>query len=104
MNFTSTFIHNKKIKFCRKSNYCFNGNKIFPDQSTAGTIRSTTEDDQTLHSCADTLDQTLHSCADTLVGEDDLHSLADTLNDHSDDEFFDQMLPPDSRNSRNFDD
>ena len=82
----------------------FNGNKIFPDQSTAGTIRSTTEDDQTLHSCADTLDQTLHSCADTLVGEDDLHSLADTLNDHSDDEFFDQMLPPDSRNSRNFDD
>lgn len=73
-------------------------------RSHAGTIRSTTEDDQTLHSCAETLDQTLHSCADTLVGEDDLHSLADTLNDHSDDEFFDQMLPPDSRNSRNFDD
>ena len=78
--------------------------KYFLTNQTAGTIRSTTEDDQTLHSCADTLDQTLHSCADTLVGEDDLHSLADTLNDHSDDEFFDQMLPPDSRNSRNFDD
>ena len=67
--------------------------------SAAGTLRSTTEDDQTLH-----------SCADTLVGDDDLHSLTDTLNDPrdlgSDDEFFsDQMLPRDStRNSRNFDD
>jgi hypothetical protein len=103
MNFISTFIHDKKSNSVKKQ-LLFNGNKIFPDQPTAGTIRSTTEDDQTLHSCADTLDQTLHSCADTLVGEDDLHSLADTLNDHSDDEFFDQMLPPDSRNSRNFDD
>ena len=67
--------------------------------SAAGTLRSTTEDDQTLH-----------SCADTLVGDDDLHSLTDTLNDPrdlgSDDEFFsDQMLPRDpTRNSRNFDD
>merc|ERR1711981_1097195 len=68
-------------------------------RSTAGTTLRSTSDD----------DQTLHSCADTLVGEDDLHSCTDTLNDPrdlgSDDEFFsDQMLPRDPRNSHNFDD
>lgn len=58
--------------------------------------RSTTDDDQTLHTCHD----------DTLVGSDDLHSLSDTLNDPrdlgSDDEFSLEMLPRD-RNSRNLD-
>jgi hypothetical protein len=60
--------------------------------------RSTTDDDTTLH-----------SAADTLVGSDDLHSCADTLNDPhdlgSDDEheYFSEMLPRD-RNSRHFDD
>jgi len=67
-------------------------------RSTAGTLRSTSDDDQTLH-----------TCEDTLVGDDDLHSCTDTLNDPrdlgSDDEFFtDQMLPHDPRNSQNLDD
>jgi len=70
-------------------------------RSTAGTLRSTSDDDQTLH-----------TCEDTLVGDDDLHSCTDTLNDPrdlgSDDEFLgeytDQMLPHDPRNSQNFDD
>ena len=61
-------------------------------RSTLG--RSTTDDDPTMHSCGD----------DTLVGDDDLHSLTDTLNDPkdlgSDDEFYSEMLPRD-RNSRN---
>lgn len=56
-------------------------------RSTAGS-RTATED-ETL----------MHSCADTLVGDDDLHSLTDTLNDPrdlgSDDEFFSEMLPRD---------
>lgn len=56
--------------------------------------RSTTDDDQTLHTCHD----------DTLVGSDDLHSMSDTLNEGlgSDDEFSLEMLPRD-RNSRNLD-
>merc|ERR1712223_1767501 len=67
-------------------------------RSTAGTLRSTSDDDQTLH-----------TCEDTLVGDDDLHSCTDTLNAPrdlgSDDEFFtDQMLPHDPRNSQNLDD
>jgi len=63
-------------------------------------VRSTrtTTDDDTLHTCMDT------SLADTLVGSEDLHSCADTLNDQigSDDEYFSEMLPRD-RNSRHFD-
>lgn len=53
--------------------------------------RSTTDDDQTLHTCAD----------DTLVGSEDLHSISDTLNEGlgSDDEFSLEMLPRD-RTSR----
>ena len=60
-------------------------------------LRTTTDDD-TLHTCMDT------SLADTLVGSEDLHSCADTLNDQigSDDEYFSEMLPRD-RNSRHFD-
>ncbi len=55
--------------------------------------RSTTDDDQTLHTCAD----------ETLVDSEDLRSMSDTLNDPrdlgSDDEFSLEMLPRD-RNSR----
>ena len=55
-------------------------------------------DDDTLYTAADT------SMADTLVGSDELHSVADTLNDHSDDdEYFGEMLPRD-RNSRHLED
>ena len=45
------------------------------------------------------------SMADTLVGSEDLHSCADTLNDQmyeSDNEMFEEMLPRD-RNSKTFD-
>jgi hypothetical protein len=54
-------------------------------------------DEDTLYTAADT------SMADTLVGSDELHSVADTLNDHSDDEYFGEMLPRD-RNSRHLED
>ena len=55
-------------------------------------------DDDTLYTAADT------SMADTLVGSDELHSVADTLNDHSDDdEYFGEMLPRD-RNSHHLED
>ena len=67
-------------------------------RSTLGGKSATTDDDPTMHSCGD----------DTLIGDDDLHSLTDTLNDPkdfaSDDEFYSEMLPRDRNSSRHFED
>lgn len=68
--------------------------------SVRSTLNTRTDDD-TMHTClgGDT------SMADTLVGSEDLHSCADTLNDQmyeSDNEMFEEMLPRD-RNSKTFD-
>ena len=70
--------------------------------ASANTMSSLADQWHSVRSNVDstTLDETLmHSCADTLVGDDDLHSLTDTLNDPrdlgSDDEFFSEMLPRD---------
>ena len=72
--------------------------------ASANTMSSLADQWHSVRSTADstTLDETImHSCADTLVGDDDLHSLTDTLNDPrdlgSDDEFFSEMIPRDPR-------
>ena len=76
--------------------------------ASANTMSSLADQWHSVRSVKSTTDdETLHSCADTLVGSDDMHSLADTLNDPrdlgSDDEFFSEMLPRD-RNSRHLED